>query len=293
MLRKVIERTHANTTAAQLADAVHTFAGSGGGACDPGCIFVWARPTGGTGGADGGLVYEGDRLGGAVRAQGQAPPYVHSAIMATNHFLKLGAPPIEPSQRYPGALTCCPGCDCTFSSQFRCLHAARDTGHWTPLGLPTAATPLRTPLPRARPRRRRAAGTRQRRATNQPRLLMGQVHGRAAVPGARGARCLPDGRGGCTRLAEPCGARHDRARGRDAAGAASVRRERRRWHRPVGRVFPEHRLGARRGRTFHTPILLLSRRGASWDSSDDMAAPALSFHRWTWTRSCEKLQRCR
>ena len=130
ILRKVVETTSVAATAGELGDAVATYSSDAGGACDPGCIFVWARPLQHNGnGHDGGMIYEGDRLGGSVRLVDAAPPFVPELMMATNHFLQTGLPAApDPTQRYPGALTCCDGCDCSFSSTYRYMAGAQFVG---------------------------------------------------------------------------------------------------------------------------------------------------------------------
>jgi hypothetical protein len=120
VLRKTIEATTAASSARDLHDAVAAYNSAAGGACDPGCIFVWARPADANSSLPGGMIYEGDRLGGSVRVEGAAPPYVQGVVMATNHFLQTGVvPPTPPARSFPAALTCCDGCNCSFSSQFR------------------------------------------------------------------------------------------------------------------------------------------------------------------------------
>ena len=144
VLRKVIASgTTPSSDAASLKDAVDKYASSAGGACDPGCIFVWARPhdASSSDGEPAGMIYEGDRLGGSVRLEGVAPPYVANMTMATNHFLQTGVKASNVGGT-PGAQTCCDGCECSFSSQFRYMAGMQYVAHLDRDGLkvdPTVA----------------------------------------------------------------------------------------------------------------------------------------------------------
>lgn len=137
VLRKVVaQETSPASDAAALRGAVHKYASSAGGACDPGCIFVWARPHDALTGAPAAMIYEGDRLGGSVRLDGAAPPYVANSTMATNHFLQTGVKAAAPSSDgTPGAQTCCDGCTCSFSSQFRYMAGMQFVSHLSRDGL--------------------------------------------------------------------------------------------------------------------------------------------------------------
>lgn len=129
VLRKTLETMPISGTAAVLQTAVTRYASSAGGSCHPSCIFVVARPVS-AGGGDAGMIYEGDRLGGTVRLQGLVPPFVNNLTMATNHFLKLGVDGAAAKRStYAGALTCCEGCSCSFSSQFRYEAGAQYLAH--------------------------------------------------------------------------------------------------------------------------------------------------------------------
>jgi hypothetical protein len=107
--RDLLETTGAESTPLLVSRRMAEFESNGGGVFGAGSIILWAVPYSGQ--ASPAFVSEGDRFGTAIRNPGEAAPFGHFHIMATNHHLAYGVDPAQSAFAF--------GREPSFSSRWR------------------------------------------------------------------------------------------------------------------------------------------------------------------------------
>ena len=89
--RMALATLGADATPESVEALLKKYASSGGGACGPGSVILWAVPYREQ--SDPAFIYEGDRFGGAMRRSSDVRPRAATDIMGSNHYLIYGCQP--------------------------------------------------------------------------------------------------------------------------------------------------------------------------------------------------------